>query len=49
MTEIESFSAYSSDEENKSEYQPNAELIAKLYQEIKDKKVLTLDWKCLGK
>ena len=52
MTEIESFSIYSSaDEENEESsnaYEPDAKLIAKLYCEIKESKVLSLDWKFSG-
>lgn len=52
MTESEnSFSVYSSGDEEEANnlYQQDPKLIAKLYCEIKEKKILNLDWNCAGK
>ena len=54
MTEVESFSVYSSEDEcgdgqtAAKMFEPDPRLIARLYCEIKKNKILSLDWKCAG-
>lgn len=51
MTDANELSIYSSDDDAMDEtktYEPDPKLIAKLYCEIKEKKILNLDWKFAG-
>ena len=52
MTEVESFSIYSSEDECVDGQEPKLDLdprlIAKLYCKVKEKKTLNLDWKSAG-
>lgn len=53
MSEVESYSVYSSEDEcgdgqEPKMFEPDPRLIARLYCEIKKNKTLSLDWKCEG-